>query len=533
MVSINTANFRNLPKNQDEYSDEDFFKGLNFKIRELNLCKKAVDQKDWHGAVKEYILYLNHKKNSWPGFQAQNLSRKNVLLADKITQGYLYEKLTGGEIKFHPYAGNIDAFKGQLKFRTEFLRILLDAYSKTEYEKYAKTLIKIFREFIHLNPFRLDTSFHPNDFAVCAPGYNQLGLPYITFRLINLIHHPLFHSKHFSTMDQLFFIKHLYFYMAFHLRFLQSAYRRDNHFMMERGVAPFVFGVLFPEFKGFDRLLEYGRNVIRMQCDENILPDGGQMEHCNAYHNSCLGRFTFPLSVAKVNGVNLYNRQQMKKVEQCMEFKFYSAKPDGTNIDLGDGRGGNVQNPYSQIAPIFKNGFAKFAAKKMGFNNVNFHPFFAKEYKNVKPIAPSVTSKIYPNSGYVFFRDNWETSSNFLGVSALTDSFFNIHLHWDTFGFFLHTNGKTLIGEPMSELYGVTQGKSARQKRESRGFYIGMKSHSTLIVNEDELKSDYALGDNYGYNGIRCNFINSHLAKDFDYVHLRHRSYEPIIHDSH
>ena len=529
-----------IPENQKTFTDEQFLKSVKKKIKDLETFDKALKQNNLADAKEALVKYFMTRKDiKWSKYRYESIWFQDdiIPMAEKMVEGYLFKNLNNGELKFDKFENNLNAFSGKFGVRSEYTIYLTEAYYQKKDSRYVRAFINLFTNWVTLNPFILDKNFEKDDFAIAAPGYSQLGICYSCFGLIDLICSPFFLDSEWTNEERFFVLKNLYFYMAFHLRYFPTKYRKDNHYMMERGVAPFIFGVMMSEFNNFDILLKEGRKVICKQCDDNIFEDGGQGEHCTSYQYRCLIRFMLPYSVALVNDVPLFNKAQVDKIKKCVLFQFDTAKPNGIKIDLADGNGGDIVASLTQDAPILNLGEAKYIAEKTGFDHYSINQFFEKKFAKVKSKKPKHTSAIYPNGGYVFMRDSWEADSNYLAISALTDSFYDIHLHWDTFSFFLHTKGKTLIGEPMAALfgfdnYGLDDGSHSEiAKIEARGFYFGMESHSTMVLNHDNLKSHYALGHSWGRNGIRCKILKSVLNSEFDYVHMRHREYAPSIHD--
>jgi hypothetical protein len=102
----------------------------------------------------------------------------------------------------------------------------------------------------------------------------------------------------------------------------------------------------------------------------------------------------------------------------------------------------------------------------------------------------------YPRGGYTFFRSEWSPQADYLAVSHFCGDYGG-HAHWDMMSFILHTQGKTLIGDPASWLYvsnrfhghgGDDRKPVAQQPLPYRGYSYSVNAHNCLVINDDKLK---------------------------------------------
>ncbi|HEY3322537.1 MAG TPA: heparinase II/III family protein [Planctomycetota bacterium] len=124
----------------------------------------------------------------------------------------------------------------------------------------------------------------------------------------------------------------------------------------------------------------------------------------------------------------------------------------------------------------------------------------AKSQERSVAALPQQATKHYPQSGYTFFRSAWDASADFLAVSHMTDMRVLGHSHADFMSFILHTQRKTLLGDPATWLY-TDDRMWSPQHQELRGYLYHATAHNCMLMNDDGLKPLAALGHLCNWHG--------------------------------
>jgi hypothetical protein len=135
---------------------------------------------------------------------------------------------------------------------------------------------------------------------------------------------------------------------------------------------------------------------------------------------------------------------------------------------------------------------------------VGLSPFFSEERSVRKPAPsalPTPASLQYLNGGYTFFRTDWTPQADFLAVSHYTDCNPHCHTHWDMLSFVLHTQGRTLIGDPATWIYTDERHAVGPRAQEFRGYSYAVDAHNCLVMNDDTLKPIKSLGHGCCWGG--------------------------------
>jgi hypothetical protein len=163
---------------------------------------------------------------------------------------------------------------------------------------------------------------------------------------------------------------------------------------------------------------------------------------------------------------------------------------------LGIWPGKNVNASMADVARQMKTVKAGEAGK-VGLSAYFLNRSRKPEAGSQKGKGPkAAASSQYPYSGYTFFRSAWSADADYLAVSHYPPNIPGTHSHWDTMSFLLHTKGRTLIGDPASQLYGDPRfhghGGRAPESTEAhthhRGYSYSVNAHNCLVMNDDFLK---------------------------------------------
>jgi hypothetical protein len=441
--------------------------------------------------------------------------------------------------------------------RGTWITELTTAFALTGRIDYAQKAMQLIRSFVHVCPFELDPRFvedHDTYFGGLADSTQLTS--YRLFRLVDFIFSGAMHVPGVCSDDDVFWlVKQVWFYTMQFARLLDDPLRRDNHHLLDHGHVPFAMGMAFPEFSISRDLVREGTRVIRHHFGHNLLKDGAYAEHSADYQYHVLFHFAHPHGIAKANGYKLFTPAQVSKLRKWVEFSARAGKPDGMLPAIGDEPGRPLHHLFGSLAtPVMDKHLAAMARglgcvpgmhklttaadvsrAMMKQNAGEFltpspgspgegrgagplpkpfpeyrerrHPltsfsFGLSEYYTTAARSPNPTQLPlpatcqYPQGGYTFFRSAWSPDADYLAVSHFTGDY-GTHAHWDMMSFILHTQGKTLIGDPASWLYvsdrfhghgGDHRKVFAQQPLPYRGYSYSVNAHNCLVMNDDTLK---------------------------------------------
>jgi hypothetical protein len=447
-------------------------------------------------------------RHSWPPFQTVDL---NTNSPDPDWNRALHE--LGGSMSRNTFVAELS---------TAFA-----ATGKVEYLHCARDLI---RSFVNCNPFVLEEGFFEDHDRYFGGGPNNtLDCFARSLRWLDLMHSGALHvSVVYSDADLFWLIKQLWFYAMQYYRYCGDTMRRDNHHLADHGKAPFVYGVMFPEFSISKEMIEQGRKTIAFHFKNNVFKDGGYAEHCTKYQYHIIYTYLFSYALAKANSIVLFSREQIQRLTRWVEFNARACKPDGIIAEFGDEFGGSLAHLFCTLAaPVVTPEIAAMS-RALGYEpgrlGTESLAHLTASYKTFKPeIAPGTglspwydTSKKivpatkdlpspasiqYPHGGFTFFRSDWTSQADFLAISHYTDSLPHAHAHWDMMSFVLHTQGRTLIGDPATWLYTDHKIYEPPDGQQLRGYMYAPDAHNCLIMNDDTLKPLKALGHGCCWGG--------------------------------
>ena len=401
---------------------------------------------------------------------------------------------------------------------------LSTAFALTGDVKYAAKAVQLMRSFAAARPFVLDPRFEEDHDTYFGGGADttQLTAPRL-FRWTDFLYSGALHAPGACSDEDLFWIvKQIWFYSMQFARLLGNPLRRDNHHLLDHGHLPYVIGVAFPEFSISGEFVREGARVIRHHVGHNLLSDGAYAEHSTNYQYHVLFHFAHPHGVAKANGLKLFTAPHVKLLRKWVEFSARCGKPNGMLPGIGDEPGRPLHHLFGSLAtPLMDKHLAAMArglgcvpgthqtassadvsramktwkpGQRLSFGLSEYYTTPSRS-PDPKQLPLPATSQ-YPVGGYTFFRSASSPDAGYLAVSHFSGDYGG-HAHWDPMGFTLHTQGKTLIGDPAAWLYVDRRfyghGGDHRKDRAEldlpyRGYSYSVNAHNCLVMNDDTLK---------------------------------------------
>jgi len=426
--------------------------------------------------------------------------------------------------------------------RSTWVSELTTAFALTGKVEYVAKAMKLMKSFVAASPFELDPRFEEDhDTYFGGPADSTQFTSLRLFRWTDFLHSGALHAPGvISDEDVFWLVKQIWFYTSQYYRLLDDELRRDNHHLLDHGHVPFVMGLAFPEFRWSAEMVRAGARVIRHHFGHNLLKDGAYAEHSAEYQYHVLFHFTHPHGMAKANGYKLFTAAQVKAIGKWVEFGARCGKPNGTLPAIGDSPGRPLLHLFGTLAtPVMDRKLAAMArglgcvpgshhyasaadvnrgmkkwnpGERLSFGLSEYYtearnrgdragdsPALQKLPQFRRPDArqlPQPATCQYPFGGYTFFRSEWSPQADYLGVSHFSGDYGG-HAHWDMMSFILHTQGKTLIGDPASWLYvdrrfyghgGDHRKDQPHEAKSYRGYSYSMNAHNCLVIDDDTLK---------------------------------------------
>ena len=508
-------------------TDEMVLSDVDFRYPGLAEAGKAFRRGDIESAKAEVLQHFRTRKRPvWPRYMVHSawltssgrgpvLERANLLLEGKT-------KICWWPFPVIPFRTEEEI--GRRLGRQMFVPELLTAYDETGDERYLVKLMKLFRTAWRLRPFKLYPDYD-NRFPHWAPGHDLMSDGYVLCRWFDLVQHPVFRGESALTDDFRWeMLRQTWFQAVQYLRLEGARYRDDNHHLYEYGTAPFNTGYNLPEFRDFARMKRFGLAVVRKHLARTVFSDGTHIEHSVPYQQYILTKFAMVYVQGKVNGEELFTREQRERLRKWCEFQLWATKPDGWLCEMGDHVPPDLHYFLADHAALFPSGFVKSAAAKLGYTRVRPARHLEAAWKRIKPTPTKETSKVFPHGGYVVMRDRWSKDGRYMLVSARSRrNLPHAHIHWDPMHFVLCAFGRTLIGDPASRFYGRRTGHTLAK----RGYHYSMGAHNVLIQNDDELIPHEALGNLCSWGGdppvVALN--RTALGLELDFVDMHHDGY--------
>jgi hypothetical protein len=238
-----------------------------------------------------------------------------------------------------------------------------------------------------------------------------------------------------------------------HARHLMAFHTTGNWLAME-GNGLFHTGVLFPEFKDAATWRETAAQWIYAELDNQVYPDGVQIELASGYHHVSLNNFLQVYKIARLNHVALPH-DFLGRLEKMYDFDVYGATPSRKLPGVQDGGYFDVRPALKEAAELFP-GRADFL-------------WYATDGAKGRP--PAETSHAFPYAGYFVQRSGWETDARWLWFDG--GPFGYGHQHEDKLQIIVEAYGKAFLVDPGNYTY---------ERSKWRSYFIDSPSHNVVLV---------------------------------------------------
>jgi hypothetical protein len=266
---------------------------------------------------------------------------------------------------------------------------------------------------------------------------------------------------------------------------LSTFYSPNTHLLGE-GFALFVIGLLFPELRHSEIHRETGRKILLQEITRQVRQDGSHAEQSTSYHRYATDFFLYAAILADRNQYP-FPRSYRDSVERMLDFMVHTAWPDGNHPMIGDADGGRVlpfaardsndhRSTLSTAAVYFeREDFRDRAGQFREETLWLLGPEAAVRFQELTPKPPLGTSSVFPDSGLVVMRTDWQNGANMLLFDSGPQGLGGCgHGHADALSVVCSAQGTNWLVDPGTFVYTASH--------EWREYFRSTQAHNTLVV---------------------------------------------------
>ena len=561
----------NILDDERSVRDEDFFSQIRLDLPGLESARDAVEAErrrpgeDWTSARRTLACYFLDRRA--PRFYLDWRFRTEPVTAfwdrrhtwgtaqlvpvEKRAQALLEDVFVDGHGGRHDIS-DLEHFPRRLLRNAErpihitmfiWAADLGEMYARTRDDRYARKLVEIFHRFDQAFPRRV-TIHDPNWNCLDrsrVPHWHLMHVGKAARHMTMTLYTGVLHSPEVTPDDVYAFVKKLWFYAAQFTRFTRRGdFEHCNHHWYERGTCPFILGLMFPEFEGFEEMRDWGREVINAHLKRDFFEDGTYFEHSTNYNAGTLGaNLLMPWLAAFANDFPLIESDNMSRVRSWLRWVAGMTRPDGVLPAIGDGFDSHPFNPLARGAVLVQDPELKSVALKLqanaeaskeqsravGSNRLGIEACLRPAWDHLSVKQSKRSSVVFPDGGWIALRDSWQPDAMVLALSAINPPLGRNHGHWDLLSFTMFARGRSFLSDPASWMYGIRHYEAER-----RGYLYSMESHNVLTIDDDPLLSKRALSAIWTGDVPKCTMAEWFLGEKVDFVAVYHDGYAPQRH---
>ena len=315
-----------------------------------------------------------------------------------------------------------------------------------------------------------------------------------------------------------------------------STYYSPNTHLVGEGFALFVIGLLFPELRHSEIHREAGREILLEEITRQVRDDGSHAEQSTYYQRYATDFFLCAAILADRNSCSFPSTYR-EALGHMIDFMMHSAWPNGSHPMVGDADGGRllpfgVRDPndhrstLSTAAVYFERGDLRDRAGQLSEETLwLLGPHAATRFQELSPEPPAETSRVFPQSGFVVMRNDWQSDANMLVFDAGPQGMDSCgHGHADALTVVCSAQGTNWLVDPGTFVYTAS--------KEWRDYFRSTQAHNTLVVD----------GQGQAQPGGPFKWLNLCPARleswitlpNLDYASGMHEGYrrlaEPVVH---
>ncbi|MBS12214.1 MAG: hypothetical protein CME19_11510 [Gemmatimonadetes bacterium] len=466
--------------NGPRLGDLTFFNAMYLDRPGLEGVRDAVGRADWPGARRELATYLRRRESpkwfsNWRDredpFHRQEvelvdvgdeaIEKVDLDLANKAVRNTLtsckVEQVFGDTIDWELNPIDYREWTWQLS-RHPFWVTLGQAYWKTGDEKYAQAFVRQMTHWAEnvMVPVGEDGNSWKDDARMGSPMTNCWRTIECGIRMGQTwpyAYHYFLSSPSFTDDAICLMLKS----MVEHARHLMRWTRSGNWLTMEAN-GMYHVGVLFPEFKEADEWRCVAMERQYKELDEQVYPDGAQIELSSGYHQVSLRNFVMTYNIAQLNAQPV-PEDFAAKLERMYDYDLYLAMPDLRMPALNDGG-------WTDVRPWMRNAL-EFFPEREDFK------WAATEGREGK--RPTTLSTAFLYAGHFVMRTGWTPDDAYLFFDGGPFGFG--HQHEDKLNVVIYSHGKVHATDPGNYPYDDSQW---------RKYVLSTRAHNTVMVDGHE-----------------------------------------------
>ena len=274
-----------IPGDEREIQDADVLNALDLTRRDLGGVRRTLDAGDLasaKGALVEHFRVRQRPRwffdartgrrkdvpSSWSGPDAVAVRRADHVLKNRfhLTGDKLWD--FGKDLKWYIKEMRGLASPPSIFKRCNWMRDLATAYARTGRSVYAAKFAALVDRWFLDWPLVVDRDFGPRKAIFSRPdGHKAMPTAFRVVSWLDCLYGGIVFAPEVSVETAFGLIRSIWFTALQYRRYETSPYVPANHHLWERGTAPFVFGMMLPEFPEVVKLVEQGRPGDRKACE--------------------------------------------------------------------------------------------------------------------------------------------------------------------------------------------------------------------------------------------------------------------------
>jgi hypothetical protein len=438
-------------------TDEEFMEALDLDYPGMERVKSAVEGDDLESAKREFVRHIKVREE--PVWYFDWRDRPKEVTESGSAQRYIRsaDRILERELSSvgvpHKFEDEIDWTLNPINYREwpwqlnrhPFWVTLGRAYWSTGDEKYAEEFVYQMTHWVENCPVPVTSSGNSSaTWRTIEAGIRTSG------SWMNAFHYflssPSFTDEAIITMIKSF---------VEHARHLMEWPTGGNWLTMESN-GLFHIGVMFPEFEEAKSWRKTAVERMYAELDNQIYPDGAQIELTTGYHQVSLRNFVGLMRIATLNDMDM-PEDYLNKLEKMYHYNLYASMPNKRLPGLNDGSEVDIHRSMEE-------GFGYFP------HRLDFQ-WAATDGEKGK--VPEENSYAFPYAGQFVMRSGWYEDDRYLLIDA--GPFGYGHQHEDKLSFVLYAYGKVHVVDPGNYAYDSSQW---------RRYIISTYAHNTILVDE-------------------------------------------------
>lgn len=431
---------------------------------------------------------------------------------------------------------NDNEFLWQLNRMTHW-QDLLEAYSLTKEEKYAKKVIDEMLNWIEVMDIQDNLCDYPlSYFSECNPQ-RALELGIRNYKTWPLVLEHLGNTEYFTEGILEKYLEVVYKQIKALRRVSPELWPKadHNHFLMEC-LGILTTALYFPELKEAEEWKSFAIDGIERCCRAQLTEDGGQIEGCPSYHNGCMFWFGLAVVLAKRFGFE-FSVEYMTLYRKNLDYSIYALRPTGKCVPGGDSHAnylaimGGVYG-YFALEDLTWLGLATNLidmdivfqeASKHIWRSLDIQKFYEDLHtlKDSEYLCEMKTTFWNRDLSQAIIRSDWSREAlSFLMTCRSPVQ--NAHAHIDLLSFDFTALGKNMICDPGIFCY---------REDEDRVAFKSTAYHSTIVI-DDQNQFEYIKSFEFGPQ--KFGTIDQVEEREFYSIASGyHLNYEPVVHRRH